>query len=501
MSAAEYFFGGRGAAERLRVQRIGYRARTLSLPNAVGGVTTLDVTMAVLPTMLAPMKVVDNGCPRRPDQGSAVSLLEQARAGLLATVVARNAMPSAQVLITYEREMSGLTNEISRQTVHIDSSTRKTASFESAHAAIDFVRRGFMETAGSEALFHAPDADVLLNDAFVNAYCFRLARTQRDRVNQVGLAFQVARTANKRVDVDGTLWIDTAARAMRDIEFRYKGLPPEIERLNPGGSISFREMTSGVVLIDRWSLRLVGVTDDTVQQATRGRPPVIRNRIRITETGGELAHATWPDGFKWDGSFGTLSVRVLGDNQLPVSGAALHLVDTDYRGTTDASGTIRIANLLPGPYQLVVDNALLSTIGVNIDTPVKFTAVRDSSIVATFHLKSAEDYVAERCGGGRQVTKKRNGGWVAGRITGKTAKDVDELSVSIAREVGLNNWTPVRDFYTTGTDGLFWICSEELHSRLPVRIEIRSGSTIRQTTDVTLDTFLTVVNIALPQRP
>ncbi|MEO7999767.1 MAG: carboxypeptidase-like regulatory domain-containing protein, partial [Gemmatimonadaceae bacterium] len=360
-----YYFATRGTASSLRVQRIGYRAQTLKLPGAVNDITTLNIVMAKLPTLLAPLQVVDNGCPRRADEGSAIALLEQARTGLLATVVARKEMPSTQTLIRFEREMDGGGSRIIRQSVHVDSASVKTSSFESAHSATDFVTRGFTESVEGETIFNAPDAEVLLNDDFVAAYCFQLAKPERSRVNQVGLAFHAVRSARNRVDVEGALWIDTVARAIREIEFQYKGLATPIEQLKPGGTIGFREMTSGVVLIDRWTLRLVGVESDTVRSSGgirmyggkgTGEPPsiTIRNRFRITETGGELARAVWPDGFTWDAPLSTLTVHASTAKQLPTAGTMLRLAHTNYEGVTDSAGMLRVSKLIPGPYQLVI---------------------------------------------------------------------------------------------------------------------------------------------------
>lgn len=508
-----YYFATRGNASSLRVQRIGYRAQTLPLPNAIIEITTLNVVMAKLPTLLAPMQVVDKGCPRRSDEGSALSLLEQARTGVLATVVASKEMPSVQTTIRYERVLEGTGDRIVQQRVKVDTAAVKTHSFESAHSAIDFVTRGFTETVQGATMFHAPDADVLLNDDFVAAYCFQLAKPERNRVNQVGLAFHAVRSVRNRVDVEGAMWIDTVARAIREIEFRYKGLIPQIEQLKPGGTIGFREMTSGVVLIDRWTLRLVGVELDTVQMAVAPMgvkrslkvnersetQPVVRNRLRVSETGGELARAVWPDGFTWDAPLATLTVHASTAKQLPAVGAMLRLANTNYGGVTDSAGTLRISQLIPGPYQLFVIDPRLSTIDVDIETPVKIVAQRDSTYTAAFRANTAEEYVAERCGLGRQLTDSRTAAWIAGRIVGEDKASVDSLKVTVRREIVPGTWMSVNETFQTGADGLFFICSKQLRPEMPVQLEFRRRGMLVQTLSGKLNEFLTILRI--PMKP
>ena len=54
------------------------------------------------------------------------------------------------------------------------------------------------------------------------------------------------------MDVDGTLWIDTAQRRIIEIEFRYLGLGADADAMRSGGSVSFWEMPNGVTFVSRW---------------------------------------------------------------------------------------------------------------------------------------------------------------------------------------------------------------------------------------------------------
>jgi hypothetical protein len=97
-------------AVSLRFVRIGFRPATANVPQPNAGVDTLDVLMTSLPTMLDPVSVKANACPSRADAGPALGLLEQARAGLLNSVVARKTNPASVVLIRFQRMMDGVSD-------------------------------------------------------------------------------------------------------------------------------------------------------------------------------------------------------------------------------------------------------------------------------------------------------------------------------------------------------------------------------------------------------
>src|ERR1051325_5905442 len=223
--------------QRMRVVRIGFRPKEVPLPSASGAheAVELDVVMRALPTLLEPVRVLAGAhCPRRSDEATTFALLEQVRAGLLSIVVARAANPAALVRLTFERAMDASGDRIANQTVRIDSTESATTSFNAAHTATDFIQRGFMTDSAKQQVFFAPDAEVLLDEGFAAGYCFRIIDPDRRRPNQIGLGFSAGDRRRNRVDIEGTLWVDTVARALRDIERRYVGLDRRIEAMRPG---------------------------------------------------------------------------------------------------------------------------------------------------------------------------------------------------------------------------------------------------------------------------
>ena len=477
---------------RIRVVRIGFRPREVPVPATTGGVTTLDIVMRSLPTLLEPVPVSAGAtCPRRSDDARTYALLEQVRAGLLSIVVAREANPGALVLLAFERLMDGSSDRISSQKVKRDSTSRAKTSFRAAHGATDFVRRGFMTDSAGQSIFFAPDADVLLDDGFAAGYCFRIVNTGPDRPNQIGLAFTAADHRAGRIDIQGALWVDTLARALRDIQFRYVGLPRQIEALRPGGRIAFTEMPNGSVLIDRWALRLIATANDTIGAET------IRTRFEATEAGGELARARWPDGSIWRGSLGTIRIAARNRDGAPSAGAVVRLPDTPYLGIADSLGAIEISELLPGPYTVSIVDDRLAPLGIEIPTPLKFVAARDSTVTASLVVRMANDFVVDRCVADRKYAPSDTV-LLVGRTLNASGEPLAGVTVDLSEMVSAGDERPLPDSYTTGSDGLFTICSKSLRRGMTLTVRPRRGGELARGERIRLDNNLTVVPLTVP---
>ncbi len=117
--------------------------------------------------------------------------------------------------------------------------------------ADSLARFGFVQGVGVTATFYAPDADVLLSDAFAETHCFRYREGDRDRV---GLAFEPQ--GGRRVpDVTGTLWLDAETGALRSLEFRYTGIDYGPGTRDLGGELRFERLPSGVWITREWRIR------------------------------------------------------------------------------------------------------------------------------------------------------------------------------------------------------------------------------------------------------
>jgi hypothetical protein len=473
---------------RVRFLRIGFRPRELSIPPLIEGMAQLDVRLATLPQFLQPVVVVDQpNCPRQAGRDLAFALWEQARAGLLATVVSRESSPAAMSRIVYRRHMLDNTDRIGSQLVQRDTAT-SSRGFSASHSSSAFLEEGFIVPAGSGVLqYYGPDADVLLDEAFTNGYCLSIAKRDPKRPLEIGLRFSPARRRKGRVDIDGALWIDTTARALRTIEFDYLGLEQAADLFRPGGYISFREMPSGIVVVDKWWLRMTGARIDTAQAPTR-------HVLRLTEAGGEIAHARWPDSTGFDAPLGTLDVTTVNRRGTAMSGVRIALDSTDYEGVSDSTGALTITDLLPGPYTASIVDSTLDAIGLRLETKLSFVAARDSTVRAKILVRSATDSIQNAC----DATGGRNPGsfLVVARIVSDDDKPVNgaQWEIRDARGTKLLNGQ-------TGSDGLFAYCrSLELGSRIEIRASRRRGfgrSDAHATVARTLSSPLTAIKVRL----
>ena len=100
---------------------------------------TVNARMTALPTMLEPVRVLDQpNCPRRDDRPAALALWELAQTGLLATLVAREANPGAMVRIAYHRNLDRDGDDVMCQTVLLDSTDKSIAGFVAKRMAAEF---------------------------------------------------------------------------------------------------------------------------------------------------------------------------------------------------------------------------------------------------------------------------------------------------------------------------------------------------------------------------
>jgi hypothetical protein len=459
--------------QRIRVQRIGFRPRDIVLPAATNGDVSLNVAMVVVPAFLEPVRITAAACAGKKNQESALALLEQARAGLLTSVVAREAKPASLTLYMYERMLDGTTGRAEYQRVWKDSTYRSAVSFSAVRSAEQFVKLGFMVDEGKTQTFLAPDADVLLDDGFTVGYCFRIMPPSRNRPTQVGLGFEPESRKRDRVDIEGALWIDTAARALRDIEFKYIGLADMLERLGPGGSIAFREMPNGTVLIDRWQVRLVGAVPDTID-----RNPMhmqVGARPYVSESGGELAHARWLDGTSWDGQLGVLDLRVTTRTNRPWPGVTLQLAGSPYRGASETDARLVVRDLVPGPYAVHLIDSALTPIDWRIPTDLWFMSRRDS-LALTLKVPTTEEYVLDRCFALHRTPFHPSDTVVAlARVMTSDGRPVSNARwrAQVSREPDhVTSWKTVSDGDRTHGDGLMPLCSGALQRGMTVEFSV-----------------------------
>ncbi|MEP6780459.1 MAG: carboxypeptidase-like regulatory domain-containing protein, partial [Gemmatimonadaceae bacterium] len=453
-------------ARSLRFLRIGFQPRSVAVAAAQLADGTFDIALLSTPLMLSGLRVTATpGCPTRPDRAEAFALLDQARAGLLAMVVAREANAPNVIRIGFDRIMHANDDGIASQTVRTEAVSKSSVSFNSDRSVNDLVRLGFRTNGAGPVTYFGPDADVLLSEDFARGYCFRVATADASRKSQVGLAFVPAKRRRGRVDIDGAVWIDTVTRTLHDIDFHYVGLDKISEGLRAGGRIHFEHMPSGIDFIDRWALRLVSSADrDTTSTANAAALHYV-----VHEIGGELASASWADGQTWNAPLGTVRIAAVNSSGQPAAGIAVGLENTDYRAITDSSGSATISVLVPGPYAAMVIAPELTSIGITLPTALRFVAERNTTLLTHLDVPTLDAYVESRC-----LSDGRTDGtaWIIGRVMLPDNKPAGaaNVSISVAQSSGMH---VVERTKAAEASGLFHYCGNRVARN--DRIEVRAS--------------------------
>ena len=356
-----------GAGGKLRVIRIGFQPRAIVLPRASGAATAMDIWLVRIPVLLEPLDVVSRAvCSDAPDRRSAAALWEQARAGLLASVVAREARPARATIFSYDRSTELRDERVLKQRSQIQAG-RTTRPFLTVDAPRLLAERGYIQEDATGRVYTAPDADVLLDDSFAETHCFGVRQADESHPGAIGLSFEPARGRESLVDVHGVLWLDARVPALRSLEFRFVGLEPAAVRAGAGGALRFQSMSNGVVFIDRWSIRMPVMEEERRPSSSTPMPggqDALRDRSRlrhrnnfrvlqVAESGGYVLGAAWGDTLRWRTTLAPLTGRVVELNSAqPLAGVVVALVGTADTVHTDSDGKFTMAPVLPGRYSI-----------------------------------------------------------------------------------------------------------------------------------------------------
>ena len=495
-------------AARLHTVRIGYRPRDATMP-AIGD--TLQIVMSRLPPMLATVRVTGSElCPGGNAASGAVELWEQAKAGLLATVVARDTKPAKVQALTYRRVTTPTDERVTEQTTQVTSGYSNRPFIAPAEASF-FAARGFMQEDTSGRLYSAPDADVLLDDAFAATHCFRTQPADNDHHGQIGLGFSPARGRDALVDVTGVVWIDGVSPQIRSIDFRYTGLEPAAERVGSGGHIEFRSMENGVAFIERWRLRLATLVADGNQRMDFA-PGFARSRrsrnefhvAELRESGGMVLAAAWPDGVTWIDSLDGLNGRVSQlHSALSIPAAVVALSGTNAQTLTTAEGAFELAPVVPGRYDLVVTDTTLSEYAAPRSVQLSADVSRGHLKTVHVELPSLADVIRDVC---RDQPLPRATSMILGRLT--TAGTERPTGRVVARwQATYNSGSPVTAENSTGRPiaingaeqrvdmddkGRFVVCG--VARGRPIHLRYVEGDRFADTTVFVGDTLLHPVN-------
>jgi hypothetical protein len=290
---------------RLRTERIGYASSTPVVFDLSAGATITEhlVVSTVAVTLSSVVVTGEARCTVRPAEGVETALLwEEARKALYATQIVENDQLIFAVRKRYMRTLDGTSLIVRKEFSVIDSVTiahpwqTPATPEELAKFGYEVVYKG--EPAPGflmpgDSTFAAPDADVLLSDAFARTHCFHARRDPDDHKGLLGLAFDPA-LKRSVPDVTGVLWLDSVTAELRYVEFRHTNLFPEVSPRKYGGRMDFERLPGGLWFVRRWTIRMPVLTSSAMNAAGVGDARYLAGGKRVAvyhDDGGEVLTA------------------------------------------------------------------------------------------------------------------------------------------------------------------------------------------------------------------
>lgn len=461
------------ATRRMRIVRIGFRPNEMALG---AHDSIVDARLQPVPALLHDVRAnADRVCPDRRNAGVALELWEQARAGLLASVVAREASPPKLRLRKYRRTLDPVRRRVIADTAEYDDVV-DARSFVAARVPWSFAVYGYMREADDGTReYYAPDERVLLDPSFAETHCLRPIDGRGPRAAQVGIAFDPIDVPERDtiVDIAGTLWLDRATFAPLTIEFRYTAL--EQANRNSGGEVSFALMPSGVSMIEAWEIRSASLATDLPSVPTglaqRNVPRPDRHNVRVLgyrHIGGQIALATWPDGKRWVSDLPRIQgmIRTLAGDPMP--GAFVWIMRSPDTVRTDARGRFEFPPMAPGLYVVAASDSILAGLGVSRTLPqrVPLFTTGNAEVDLEFHPRS--EIFPTIC----PARSYRVGtGVMLARVVDSDGAPVPDATVEVeTQRADSTVHTPIgRRYGQTADDGGFVVCGAEREHRLVVR--------------------------------
>jgi hypothetical protein len=345
---------------RIRVQMIGMASvETEAFAMEAGGSLHRDVSLEMQPLGLEGLAIeVGERCRVRPQATLTARVWGEARKALAIT-----ALTDDQRLYRYETMLYEHDLDRNAEVVLEERRSRREASMRTpfrSRPGRELMENGFVEPSGGVHLYFAPDADVLLSDAFLDSHCFRLRPGEdgRETAGLMGVAFEPLRLRGRTVDISGTLWLDPTSSELRWLEYRYENLDPEIRSNELGGRVEFRRMPEGGWIVPRWWIRMPLV-------AVQRTGPTGRRRYvgGIREAGGLVLDVEAAGRAVVRIGTGGIQGIVTDSVGRGAGGARVEVVGTGREVSTDSAGHYRLSGLVDGIYRVRVDHPALRPFG------------------------------------------------------------------------------------------------------------------------------------------
>lgn len=254
---------------RVRADAVGF-ATMHTEPAALGTSDTLRVALALSPRSRALEAVrvtAETSCATDPAGERTAAVWQEIRTALESSAAAERERRTPLALTVTDAILNTRMATVSSSRVTVRSFAG--GGFQTA-SADELAKHGFVRIEGDSIKYFAPDASVLLAEAFLSTHCFSV--TERQPLfagRELGLRFTPVAT-QKVVEVEGTIWLDGRTAALKRIEVGYTNAPKDAGPVYGKAEIEYQRLPSGRWIVSRWWLRIPRLSATTREGLASG---------------------------------------------------------------------------------------------------------------------------------------------------------------------------------------------------------------------------------------
>lgn len=421
----------------LRADRIGHRS-SYSDTLHLGGADTVQVRMSarVQAIPLAEIRVEGEGrCTVRPREGEATARIwEEARKALAAAAWSRENQAYRFRVMTYVRRLDSTGRLVEEErSEYTDTWSRKPFRSLAANLLAD---RGFMErTESGGSIWYAPDAEVLLSDAFLDTHCMRARSGRGDNAGLVGLAFRPVE-GREEEEIRGTMWLDAETSELLWLEYDYVNLDLHIPTEGLGGRVEFDRVPDGGWVVRQWWIRMPVVQLRPSGQSGFTLRPILAGYLQeggsvleVADREGRVVMVTETGAIQ-----GSVSSREDGGG---LEGVRVWIPGSGDETTTGEGGQFSFTELGTGAYEILWSHPRLDSLGVS-SFMEEVTVRRGEVTQVELVTPSSATVLKQRCRSEAPVRPAR-AGVLVGRVVNPQGMPLPGAAVTV-RWDGWESW-------------------------------------------------------------